>query len=133
MVGGRGIGRSLALEALTLYRVARHPGTPWRSRLLAGAVAAYALCPLDLIPDFIPVLGLLDDLVLVPLGLRLALRWVPPPVLAECRKQALALLDGPRPVSRAAVAVIVGLWILGGVALVVWAAGLLGISPAPEP
>lgn len=82
--------RRLKREALTAYYAARHPGTPLLVRLLALAVAAYALSPIDLIPDFIPILGYLDDLVLVPLGLWLVVRLVPSPVLQECRTRAEA-------------------------------------------
>ena len=77
-------------------------------RLLALIVAAYALSPIDLIPDFIPVLGILDDLLLVPLGLWLVVRLIPATVLQECRARAQATVD--RPVSRGAAAVIVCLW-----------------------
>ena len=100
--------RHLKRDVLTVYFAARNPHTPWRVRFLALAVAAYALSPIDLIPDFIPVLGLLDDLLLVPIGVLLVVRWLPEPILADSRKQADALIS--RPVSRAAAAVIVGLW-----------------------
>lgn len=73
---------------MAVYFVARHPGTPWAARLLALGVAAYALSPIDLIPDFVPVLGYLDDLILIPLGLLLVIRLTPEGVLAECRAQA---------------------------------------------
>lgn len=74
-------------------------------------MATYALSPIDLIPDFIPVLGLLDDLLLVPLGLWLAIRLVPEEVMAECRKRALLLAD--KPVSRTGAAVVIFLWLAG--------------------
>ena len=104
----RGAARRLRRDALTVYLVARHPATPWWARLLAFAVAAYALSPIDLIPDFIPVLGYLDDLVLVPLGIWLVMRLVPATVLAQCRASAAAMAE--RPVSRGAAVLIVGLW-----------------------
>lgn len=108
----------LKREALTAYYAARHPVTPLAVRLLALAVAAYALSPIDLIPDFIPVLGYLDDLVLLPLGLWLVMRLVPAAVLQECRARAEATAS--RPVSRAAAAVIVCIW----AAALSWAAWL---------
>ena len=92
--------RKLKREIYALYLALRHPRTPWYARLVIAAVIAYALSPLDLIPDFIPVLGLLDDLILVPLGLTLAVRLIPADVLAECRAQAEAALNDPGGVGR---------------------------------
>lgn len=86
----RDLARHLKGELLALSLAARDPRTPWPARLLALLVLAYALSPIDLIPDFIPVLGQLDDLLLVPAGLWLALRLIPPPVLADARAQAAA-------------------------------------------
>ncbi|MEF2280059.1 DUF1232 domain-containing protein [Deinococcus sp. YIM 134068] len=86
----RALARRLKADLLALSLAARDPRTPWPARMIALLVLAYALSPLDLIPDFIPVLGLLDDLLLVPAGLWLALRLIPPPVLAEARKRAAA-------------------------------------------
>jgi uncharacterized membrane protein YkvA (DUF1232 family) len=113
--------RRLAGEAVALWFCARHPRTPLGARLLAAAVAAYALSPIDLIPDFIPVLGLLDDLLLVPLGIWLTLRLVPPDVILECREQAARWLadKAASPRSNAAAAVIVVAW-LAGLALLAW-------------
>ncbi len=82
--------RRLKRDATVLYLVARHPRTPWYARALAAAVAAYALSPIDLIPDFIPVIGYLDDLVIVPLGVAAVMRLVPGEVLTECRQRAEA-------------------------------------------
>ncbi len=96
----------------------RDPRTPWAARLLAGLVVAYALSPIDLIPDFIPVLGYLDDLILVPAGLWLAVKLVPPAVMDDNRARAAQWFAeghaGPR--SRFAAAIIVLLWILAGAA-----------------
>jgi len=91
-----------------IYFAARDPRTPWYARGLAAAVAAYALSPIDLIPDFIPVLGYLDDVIIVPFGILLAVRLVPPEIMAEHRAAAAAALD--RPVSRMAGIVIAGIW-----------------------
>jgi len=79
----------LRTQLLTLWFCRRHPDTPWTAKAVAILVVAYALSPLDLVPDFIPVLGLLDDLIIVPLGIYLALRLTPPHVLANGRRQAL--------------------------------------------
>ena len=116
----RTAARRLRHQATVLYLVARDPRTPWAARLVAGAVAAYALSPIDLIPDVIPVLGLLDDLVLVPLGVALALRLVPERVLADARVQAVALAE--RPVSRTAAVVVVIVWLAlaVGVTALLW-------------
>jgi uncharacterized membrane protein YkvA (DUF1232 family) len=78
----------LQRETYALYLAARDPRTPWSARLVAGCVVAYAFSPLDLIPDFVPALGYLDDLVLVPLGVALALRLIPPAVMADCRARS---------------------------------------------
>ena len=100
--------RVLKAETHVLYFAARHPGTPWYAKLLVAGIVAYAFSPVDLIPDFIPVLGLLDDLVLIPLGIWLAIRLVPPAVLAECRSRAQ---ERGKRVSRVAGAVIVATWL----------------------
>jgi uncharacterized membrane protein YkvA (DUF1232 family) len=111
--------RALKAETLALYLVARDPRVPWHARLVVAAVVAYALSPIDLIPDFVPVLGYLDDLIIVPLGLALALRLVPRPVLEECRARARSELAGGRPISRAGLVAIVGIW-LASAALAAW-------------
>lgn len=111
---------ALKRESLTLYYAARDARTPWYAKVLAGAIVAYALSPIDLIPDFIPVLGLLDELLLLPAAIWLALRLVPEPVLADARQHAEATLE--RPTSRVAAFVIVVVWIACAVALGVWIA-----------
>jgi uncharacterized membrane protein YkvA (DUF1232 family) len=105
--GLRQRARALKDQTYVLYLAARHPGTPWYAKLLVAGIVAYAFSPIDLIPDFIPVLGLLDDLVLIPLGIWLAIRLVPPAVLADCRLRAQ---ERRKLVSRAAGAVIVAIW-----------------------
>ncbi|RKH44329.1 YkvA family protein [Corallococcus sicarius] len=111
--------RDLKTEVAALVLAIRHPGVPWYARLLAAGVVAYALSPVDLIPDFIPVLGLLDDLILVPLGILLVRRLIPPAVLSECRERALRE-PGLRKRSWAAGAVIIALWVVSGLALARW-------------
>ena len=116
----RSAARALRRDAVAVYLAARDPRTPRAARLLAAAVAAYALSPIDLVPDVIPVLGLLDDLVLVPLGVALVVRLVPAAVMADACARADALTE--RPVSRAAAAVVVAVWLalaVGG-ALALW-------------
>lgn len=101
--------KALKREALTLWVAARDPRTPLLAKLLAGAVAAYAFSPIDLIPDAIPVLGLLDDLVIVPLGVWTVLKLVPVPLLAEYRAAAAALAE--KPVLRIAALGVGAIWL----------------------
>lgn len=101
--------RALKHQALTVWHAARDPRLPWPVRLLAMAVAAYAFSPIDLIPDVIPVLGLLDDLLLIPLGVALVVKSTPAHVLADARQRAEATAD--KPVSRVAAVVIALVWI----------------------
>ena len=102
----------LKVETYTLYLAARHPGVPWYARVAAGLVAAYAFSPIDLIPDFIPVLGYLDDLIIVLLGIYLTLKLVPVPVLDACRQQAQSAMADGEPASRVMAVVIVAIWIV---------------------
>lgn len=113
--------RGLKRQTLVVYFAARDARTPWAVRLLALLVAAYALSPIDLIPDFIPVLGYLDDVILVPLGLALVLRLTPAPVMNSARERADAAAD--RPISWVMAAVIVLLWLLALLALGAWVYG----------
>lgn len=101
--------RTLRREAHALYLAARAPRTPWYAKALALAIAAYALSPIDLIPDFIPVLGFLDELILLPGAIWLAIRLLPCSVVLDARARALAWMEAHRPNPR--------LW-LGGVAIV---------------
>ena len=109
----RSWARSIKRDVHALYLSARDPRVPWYAKAVALAVAAYALSPIDLIPDFIPVLGYLDDLIIVPLGILLAVRLIPADVLAEHRATATDARLAP---SRGAAVVIIAIWI--GLALV---------------
>ncbi len=113
----------LKQETFALYLAARHPRTRWPVRLLIAGLVAYALSPIDLIPDFIPVLGYLDDLILLPLGFALAIRLIPTAVLAECRAAAREVFLHGQPISRTAGIVVVMIWLLGSFLLSVWAYG----------
>jgi uncharacterized membrane protein YkvA (DUF1232 family) len=104
--------RRLKAETYAIYLAYRDPRVPWYARFFAACVVGYAFSPIDLIPDAIPVLGYLDDLVLVPLGIALALRMIPPQVLTECREQAQAAIQQGKPVSKGAAAVIAAVWLL---------------------
>ena len=112
--------RQLKLETYTVYLAYRDPRVPWYARLLGACVVAYAFSPIDLIPDPIPVLGYLDDLILIPLGIALVLKMIPAPVLAECREKAQAALSDGKPTNWAVAAVIVAIWLLLAVAAVVF-------------
>jgi uncharacterized membrane protein YkvA (DUF1232 family) len=112
------IVNGLKKETLALYYASRDPRVPWYAKAWTILVVAYALSPLDLIPDFIPILGYLDDLVLIPLGISLALKMVPADVLAECRARAAMDVNINLPLTRVITAVIVVIWI----ALALWLA-----------
>lgn len=109
--------KSLKRDVVALWIAARSPQTPISAKVVAGVVAAYALSPIDLIPDFIPVLGYLDDVLIVPLGIVLAVRMIPAALMADFRAQAV-LTD--RPTIRYVAAFIVGLWLLVFVLVVFW-------------
>jgi uncharacterized membrane protein YkvA (DUF1232 family) len=102
--------RSIRRDVHALYLAARDPRVPWYAKALAAVVAGYALSPLDLIPDFIPVVGYLDDLVLVPLGILVVIRLIPTEIMAEHRAAAAAAHD--RPVSRIAAVAIICVWVV---------------------
>jgi uncharacterized membrane protein YkvA (DUF1232 family) len=111
--------KSLKRQTLVVYFAARDPRTPAMVRLLAVAVAAYALSPIDLIPDFIPVLGYLDDLILIPIGLALVIRLVPPDVMQAAHTRAEAAAE--RPTSYPAAAFIVVIWVVALTVVGRWA------------
>src|SRR3981189_1978041 len=111
--------RRLSRDGHAIYLASRDPRVPWYVKFLAIAVAGYALSPIDLIPDFIPVLGYLDDLIIVPLGIWLVIELIPEDVMHEYR--AVAGAAAPRPVGKAAAIVIVAVWI-SGAALLGWIA-----------
>jgi uncharacterized membrane protein YkvA (DUF1232 family) len=102
---------SLRKDTLALYLAARHPRTPWYAKALGAFLATYLLSPIDLIPDFVPVLGYLDDLLVISLGVLVIRRLVPAEVMEECRKRAAETFAAWRPVSRTAAAVVILIWI----------------------
>ena len=120
----RGQTRALMQELAVLTFAARDPRTPWYAKAVAGALIAYALSPIDLIPDFIPVIGHLDDIVLIPLGLAVVRRLIPREVLAEHRAAVQAGARVPR--SLGAALVIVLIWLLGAIAAVHCVVRLVG-------
>jgi uncharacterized membrane protein YkvA (DUF1232 family) len=115
----RARARELKIQVHALLLAYRDPRTPWYAKVLAALVVAYALSPVDLIPDFIPVLGLLDDLLLVPLGIALAVRLIPMEVLADCRARARQADSQARVRPWLAALPVVGVWVVL-LALVAW-------------
>ena len=115
--------RNLKRDVVALWIAARDPRVPWYAKAAAGAVAAYALSPIDLIPDFIPILGYLDDLLIVPLGIMLAVRLIPAPLMAEFRQEALR--RAARPQSRWGLVAIAAIWLAAtaGLLWVFWPLG----------
>lgn len=110
--------RAVKRDVIALWIAARDPRTPWYARTLAAVVAAYALSPIDLIPDIIPILGLVDDVVLVPLGIVLAMRLIPPALMRDYRVRASQVAD--RPVSRTAAVFVVVLWVGSAAGIGLW-------------
>lgn len=117
----RGWARRIKRDGVTLWFACRHERTPWAAKAVAAVVVAYALSPIDLVPDFIPVIGYLDDVILLPALIWLAVRLLPPDLLAECRREAdawMASSDG-KPRSRWGIVFVAAVWL--GVAVLLWA------------
>ncbi len=117
--------RQLKKETYAIYLACKDPRVPWYARVLAGCVVAYAFSPIDLIPDFIPVIGYLDDLIIVPVGIWLVLKVIPPAVLAECRQKAAATISQDKPKNWIAAGMIVAIWFFLGILAVVWVGRIL--------
>ncbi|HYQ48268.1 MAG TPA: YkvA family protein [Thermodesulfovibrionales bacterium] len=111
-------------DTYALYLASRKPRVPLAAKIIAVLVVAYVLSPADLIPDFIPVLGYLDDMVLVPIGIAVAIRFIPADIWQECRSQACDRLSSSLPRSRTAVYVIAAVWVIASVLLILFALGL---------
>lgn len=111
----------IKVETYALFLAARDSRTPWYVKIVIAVIVGYALSPVDLIPDFIPVIGYLDDLFILPLGIALAVKLIPQPVLADCRARAMQTVNSNKlPVSWVAGIVIILLWIFITVILGVW-------------
>jgi uncharacterized membrane protein YkvA (DUF1232 family) len=102
----------LKAETYAIYLAYRDPRVPWYAKALIALVVAQAFSPIDLIPDFIPLLGYVDDLIIVPLGIALALKMIPKDVIAECREEARAVLDQDKRMAWIGAAVVIGVWLL---------------------
>src|SRR5918992_1011891 len=102
--------RQLSAQTYALYLAYRHPRTPWYAKVLAALVVGYVFSPIDPIPDFIPVVGLLDEMVVVPIGVLIAAKMIPREVMEECQEKAREVAEGQKPVSRVAAVVGVAVW-----------------------
>ena len=118
LAGWKQQARRLKRETYALYLACRDPRVPWYAKVVAACVVGYAFSPVDLIPDFVPVLGYLDEVIILPLGVLLALWLIPPALLAEHRERAAAMAE--RPVSRTAAAAIIVLWLATAVLVALW-------------
>ena len=113
--------RQLKADVLALFLAARHPGTPWYAKLFLAGIVAYALSPIDLIPDFIPVLGFVDEIILLPFAIALAVKMIPAEVMEECRVRAQEERpDGTR-AGRIGAALILLLWLVLIALAALWA------------
>jgi uncharacterized membrane protein YkvA (DUF1232 family) len=104
--------RQLSAQTYALYLAYRHPRTPWYAKVFAALVVGYVFSPIDPIPDFIPGVGLLDEMVVVPIGVLIAAKLIPRQVMEECQEKAREVAEGVKPVSRVAAMVVVALWLL---------------------
>ncbi|WP_032120568.1 YkvA family protein [Clostridium amazonitimonense] len=105
-------GNDLKKEVMALYLAYKKNDVPWYAKVFVMIVVGYALSPIDLIPDFIPILGYLDDIILIPLGVSLAIKMIPKDILEECRKEAEDIFKDKKPKNWVAAAVITVLWVL---------------------
>ncbi len=118
--------RNLKVEIYALYLAYRDPRVPWYAKAFVALVVGYAFSPIDLIPDFIPVLGYLDDLILIPLGVAVALKMIPEKVMEDCRIRSKEVMSKKKPINRVAAVFIICIWlmlIVMTIALVVKASG----------
>src|SRR5215207_9236057 len=104
--------RRLSAQTYALYLAYRHPRTPWYAKVFAALIVGYVFSPIDPIPDFIPIVGLLDEMVVVPIGILIAAKMIPEDVFEECREKAREVAEGEKPVSRVAAVVVVAVWLL---------------------
>jgi len=104
--------QQLSAQTCTLYLAHRHPRTPWYAKVFAALVVGYVVSPIDPIPDFIPGVGLLDEMVVVPIGVLIAAKMIPQNMFEECKKQAREVAEGEKPVSRVATVAVVAVWVL---------------------
>lgn len=116
----RQFAKELKKDVYAVYLASKDPRVPWYAKLLAIIIVAYAFSPIDLIPDVIPVIGYLDDLLIVPLGIWLLIKLIPPSVLSECRERAEIEQSSSKPTNWVAAGVVVAIWFLLGILVVLW-------------
>ena len=104
--------RQLSAQTYALYLAYRHPRTPSYAKVFAALVVGYVFSPIDPMPDFIPGVGLLDEMVVVPIGIMIAAKMIPPEILEECREKAWEVAEGEKPLSRVAAVVVVAIWLV---------------------
>src|SRR5688500_562040 len=104
--------RQLSAQTYALYLAYRHPRAPWYAKVFAARVVGYVFRPIDPIPDLLPRVGLLDEMVVVPIGVLIAAKMIPPQVMEECQEKAREVAEGEKPVSRVAAVVVVTVWLL---------------------
>jgi uncharacterized membrane protein YkvA (DUF1232 family) len=104
--------RKIRVEVRALYYALKDPRTPWYARFFGAAVIAYALSPIDLIPDFIPVIGMLDDIIIVPLGILLVIKMIPAAVFEDARRKSAEVEESELPKSRLGAAIIIAIWLV---------------------
>ena len=120
--------RTIKRDVYTLYLAYRDPRTPWYGKVFAALVVAYAFSPIDLIPDPIPILGYLDDLILVPLGVMIAVRLIPPVVMSESRAKAEEMMRSGKPVSWVGALIIGLIWVVLAILAIKLVLGVIGRS-----
>jgi uncharacterized membrane protein YkvA (DUF1232 family) len=108
----KGQAKQLKIEVYALYLAYRDPRVSWYARAFTACVVGYAFSPIDLIPDFIPIIGYLDDLVLIPLGIKLAISMIPANVMTESREKAQQIISQGKPVNRIAAIIIISIWLI---------------------
>ena len=126
IAGWKRRAKELKIQLYALYLAYRDPRVPLFARIFVAVVVGYAFSPIDLIPDFIPILGYLDDLVIVPAGIAIALKLIPAEVMTECRAQSRLAIEQGKPVSRIAAVVIVGVWLIIAISFIRWLIGIAG-------
>lgn len=118
--------RQLSAQTYALYLAYRHPRTPWYAKIFAALVVGYVFSPIDPIPDFIPGVGLLDEMVVVPIGVLIAAKMIPHQVMEECRERAREVAEREKPVSRVAAVVVIAVWLLCIVLAILLAVRIFG-------
>ena len=104
--------RQLSAQTYALYLAYRHPRTPWYAKIFAALIVGYVFSPVDPIPDFIPGVGLLDEMVVIPIGVLIAAKMIPRQVMEECQEKARAVTEGDKPINRLAAVIVVAVWLL---------------------